>query len=230
MANRSKGHRNHCTNAEMQNRKSIALSIYNEHKDNINFTRGNIVSEIQSELQLPRYMVSKLVLNLGIFPKRESIPHTPSNNPDTRICPKCKTEKPMLDFPKKGLDRKGEVRYSYCKKCHNEYQKVLQLKRVFGLSYEEFLLLGESCSICGRSGKTKRNAVDHNHKTGLIRGRLCDRCNRGLAWFQDNPDLLRKCAEYLENPPAIKILGKSVLGRIGRVSNKRKKKSKTILD
>lgn len=214
---------------ELEYRKSIALEIVNQYKDNINYTKEDIVGMIQASLGLKRYTASRLVLSLGIYKKRDSTKHLKSDDPTTYICPKCSIEKPLSDFPKKGRSRKGETRYSYCKSCHSIYQKEKRINSIFGLSLEQYNLLGEKCSICGRSGKTKRNPVDHDHKTGLIRGRICSRCNRGLAWFQDNPDLLRRCADYLENPPASGILGKNVFGRVGRV-NKKKKKIRSLMD
>lgn len=70
------------------------------------------------------------------------------------------------------------------------------------------------CAICGsevpRSGRTYF-AIDHDHSCckgsprengGLCgecnRGLLCDWCNRGMGLFQDDPERLRKAAEYLE--------------------------------
>lgn len=63
---------------------------------------------------------------------------------------------------------------------------------------------GGGCGICGR--KRKKNepnlSVDHDHRTGAIRGILCSRCNeRLLTSARDNPDILRRAASYLEREP-----------------------------
>ena len=71
---------------------------------------------------------------------------------------------------------------------------------------------GGVCAICGKP-ETKVGgvnkilmplSVDHCHKTRQgggskgIRGLLCQACNIGLGKFDDDPDLLRKAAAYLE--------------------------------
>ena len=68
-----------------------------------------------------------------------------------------------------------------------------------------YSLYPESCEICGEhetavgnNGKPKRLARDHCHKTGQVRGRLCQRCNVGLGLFGDDVDVLKKAAEYLQ--------------------------------
>lgn len=44
---------------------------------------------------------------------------------------------------------------------------------------------GGVCAICGGVNPNgKRMAVDHNHKTGKVRGLLCDRCNLGLEFVE----------------------------------------------
>jgi hypothetical protein len=53
-----------------------------------------------------------------------------------------------------------------------------------GLSVEEYDAMlkaqGGGCAICGNPPKTRRLDVDHDHKTGKVRGLLCHRCNRAL--------------------------------------------------
>jgi len=66
--------------------------------------------------------------------------------------------------------------------------------------YESLLEIHKGCcGICGNPCPTKRSlAVDHDHATGTVRGLLCQRCNHGIGLFHDNPDRLRKAADYLE--------------------------------
>lgn len=84
-----------------------------------------------------------------------------------------------------------------------EKRREKRLKQAFGLSLEEYhdLLIdqGGCCSICKEpcsSGSAL--AVDHCHKTNLVRGLLCRNCNVGLGNFRDSPQLLRSAATYVE--------------------------------
>jgi hypothetical protein len=92
---------------------------------------------------------------------------------------------------------------------NTEKFKGYSLKKSFGISVEEFKrLLSENegkCHICNlpetsklKSRKTRSLAVDHDHKTGKVRGLLCWACNSGIGKLKDDPEILRIAALYLE--------------------------------
>ena len=56
------------------------------------------------------------------------------------------------------------------------------------------------CDICGKhqTKQKKKLAVDHDHDTGQVRGLLCNRCNLGISWFEDDPDWVVNAVDYLD--------------------------------
>jgi hypothetical protein len=63
--------------------------------------------------------------------------------------------------------------------------------------YEQLLASQNGgCAICGNPPKTRRLSVDHNHRTGQVRGLLCFRCNRGLPTYATS-EWLRSAFEYV---------------------------------
>lgn len=54
----------------------------------------------------------------------------------------------------------------------------------------------EKCPICERFGQ--KMELDHDHKSGVVRGFLCSRCNGALGQFCDDPGLLTRAIAYLE--------------------------------
>jgi hypothetical protein len=87
-------------------------------------------------------------------------------------------------------------------------QKARALRDSFGLSLDEYKKMldaqGGVCAICNqpethkRQGKLKALAVDHDHKTGAIRGLLCSDCNTGIGKLKDDPVVLQSAIQYLE--------------------------------
>jgi hypothetical protein len=81
------------------------------------------------------------------------------------------------------------------------------IMRSYGITMAEFNNILKKqrgrCRICqkkpsGSSPQTRRLHIDHCHKTKKFRGLICCNCNRGLGWFEDDSNLLRKAALYLE--------------------------------
>jgi hypothetical protein len=49
---------------------------------------------------------------------------------------------------------------------------------------------GGHCALCPNTPKTRRLHVDHDHRTGEVRGLLCYRCNRALPSYVTRPWLI----------------------------------------
>jgi hypothetical protein len=113
-------------------------------------------------------------------------------------CTKCKVAKtasaeffPLHNRKKNGLD-------SWCRSCRASYRSAIN-RGVFRNvisdgALVELKISTHECVICGSEEPL---VVDHDHKTGCIRGMLCNHCNRGLGHFRDDPDLLEFARIYL---------------------------------
>lgn len=87
-------------------------------------------------------------------------------------------------------------------------RRIKDLKNKYNITLEDYnnLFTKENgrCHICnlsesrkGTHGKIKRLSVDHCHKTGKVRGLLCQRCNSVLGYIEDNKNLLKQMIKYL---------------------------------
>jgi len=139
----------------------------------------------------------------------------PSRGWRSHICKGCTYNGRMSQLAKdpqklaarRAYDRAAAIKW---KSKNQERYRIIHtnsdLKRKHGITLEEYNgLLAEQhgrCKICltthSNRRTTNRLAVDHDHNTGLIRGLLCESCNRAIGLLKDNPSLLRKAAEYLE--------------------------------
>lgn len=86
------------------------------------------------------------------------------------------------------------------------------INSTYGLSKAQYDALkasqGGTCAICKRAkGTTKRLAVDHDHRSGFVRGLLCSTCNNILGYLRDDLELAAGVHGYLKNPPAFKVIG-----------------------
>ncbi|HXA62906.1 MAG TPA: endonuclease VII domain-containing protein, partial [Streptosporangiaceae bacterium] len=51
------------------------------------------------------------------------------------------------------------------------------------------------CAICSHA---TAEHIDHDHKTTAVRGVLCPECNTGMGQLRDDPNSLRRAADYIE--------------------------------
>lgn len=92
------------------------------------------------------------------------------------------------------------------KKCVTpERVRNRNLKNRFGLSIDDYNRMlqqqNNCCAICQTTtprGRFNSFCIDHDHKTGRVRGLLCFKCNLGLGNFNDQTELLLKAKDYLE--------------------------------
>ena len=102
--------------------------------------------------------------------------------------------------------RAQELQY---RQQHPEKIKEHDLLANHGITLKEYNILLSSqnnvCKICGKletskekNKKVKSLAVDHDHKTGKIRGLLCGKCNKGIGLFQDSIEILTNAICYLQ--------------------------------
>lgn len=131
-----------------------------------------------------------------------------------KLCKSCDIYKPIerFEFHWKKSGKK-ESRRAVCKDCRNRRKKFLDsrhglglharnIKRLYNITPSQYHAIRCSqdslCAICRKPNPTNRRfAIDHCHQTGIVRGLLCDKCNRGLGQFNDNPELIQAAFIYL---------------------------------
>jgi hypothetical protein len=107
---------------------------------------------------------------------------------------------------------------SRCKAHASAAAHAGRVQKLYGITGEEYDALfrfqGGVCYICRRKPRTKRLAVDHDHKTGAVRGLLCanneNGCNRAVianleAAVDSGLLAAKRAVEYLEDPPFARL-------------------------
>lgn len=108
-----------------------------------------------------------------------------------------------------------------CKKCNGTFKRKWEERseaqrnhnfiKKYNIDVELFeamwIAYRGRCDICNcnmirplkqRGQPLNTVCVDHDHKTGKVRGLICSKCNKALGFFEDNLDRLELAKRYLE--------------------------------
>lgn len=97
-----------------------------------------------------------------------------------------------------------------------DYSHEKHILETYGITSEEYASIashqGGVCAICQRArGLKRRLSVDHCHKTGRVRGLLCQPCNKHvLGHLRDDPAAFQRAIAYLTHPPAVQVIGERI--------------------
>jgi len=135
------------------------------------------------------------------------------------MTPEEKLKQKRKEYSKKYYEKNKEIckertkSHASCKTARDNYRNKPEVKEknrnrrlvnAYGMTNEDYEKLLElqhfCCAGCGthQNELDKKLNVDHDHKTGIIRGLLCGNCNRALGLVKDNLQTLTRLHQYLE--------------------------------
>ena len=119
-----------------------------------------------------------------------------ANDPEQRRKECARAERYRLTHKEEIAERERLHR-----KQHPEVWKKKHIQYTYGLSWDEYQAIlarqGGVCAMCKTKSK-RRLCVDHCHKTGMVRGILCDPCNLTIGLCRDSTKITRAATAYLE--------------------------------
>lgn len=140
--------------------------------------------------------------------------------PGYKVCRACEKELPREKFAPRKAGKDG--RASHCCDCVNARKRASRAAnlesvrakerewdrrsgrhtlRSYGVGREQWdaqvAKQGGRCAACGRLPR-RRLVGDHCHETGKFRGIVCDNCNISMGLTGDDPVLLRRLADWIE--------------------------------
>lgn len=176
--------------------------------------RGNATNchECWLVKQPPQVQIEYADLRLAAVPPGLRVARVPKElwPPGRRWCAGCQSFVRIRDL--------ATATASRCRGCAARASREYRLETEYSLTPEEYDLLfkaqGGRCYFCGRRSIRVPLAVDHDHRTGEVRGLLCPDPNYGcnmkiMARIDADADPLAfalRIVEYVRNPPARRIL------------------------
>lgn len=115
----------------------------------------------------------------------------------TKKCSICKDDKALDQFFYDKSSKDGHM--IFCKKCNTIRTREYRYKTLYGITPQIYHKMYKSqkgkCLICKKFYELL--AVDHDHKTGKVRGLLCKPCNYNLGRYKEKIWVFENFIKYL---------------------------------
>lgn len=120
-----------------------------------------------------------------------------------KICNICHKLKNTDKFAKnQNAKNNRSVRRPSCQECRKKLEGV----NISSADKKKWLKVKPvnepfECPICSKrtiAGITSKVVLEHDHRSGKVRGWMCDSCNTGIGRFKDDVKLLERAIEFVE--------------------------------
>ena len=156
----------------------------NKSTSNVLFLKDNI------EIQLSNDQIKKI-----------NISET-GDQYEFKVCDRCFKYLPLSSFPDNRYNKNFLKKRPSCKACRkiNDGKNISPADKKL---WEETKKPSDyslfSCPICKKLSipGIKKIVLDHNHKTGKVRGYVCESCNTGIGRFDDDIEILKGAIDWI---------------------------------
>ncbi len=120
-----------------------------------------------------------------------------------KICNICHKLVSTTEFAKnQNAKNNRSVRRPSCKECRKQLEGT-NINRAEKIKWARSKPVNEpfECPICSKrtiAGITSKVVLEHDHRSGKVRGWVCDSCNTGIGRFKDDKNLLKKAVQFIE--------------------------------
>ncbi len=121
-----------------------------------------------------------------------------------KICNICHKLKKTTEFAKnQNAKNNRSVRRPSCQKCRKQLEGV-NISSAEKNKWSKSKPVDEpfECPVCSKrtiAGITSKVVLEHDHRSGKVRGWVCDSCNTGIGRFKDDKELLKKAIKFIES-------------------------------
>lgn len=118
-----------------------------------------------------------------------------------KFCKRCKIIQPSSYsfYDKRSVCNTCSIKYPYLQETADRKQNTYLLRH-YGISLEDYQKLLHNqqglCKICKQ--QKQKLSVDHDHKTGKVRGLLCRSCNFAIGALKDSVQATQNATVYLQ--------------------------------